>query len=147
MRISIGSDHGGYLLKKDLIQALSKEGYEVVDCGTHSEESVDYPVYAEKVARNVQTKQSDFGVLICVTGIGMCISANKFKGIRAAIVNNADSAMMTRKHNNSNIICLGAKYTKPEEAIEWIKIFVNTEFEGGRHLRRVELISKQEENR
>ncbi len=147
MKISIGSDHGGYLLKKDLIQALSKEGYEVIDCGTHSEESVDYPVYAEKVARNVQTNKSSFGVLICVTGIGMCISANKFKKIRAALINSLDSAIMTRKHNNSNIICIGARYTKPEEAIEWIKAFATTEFEGGRHLRRIDLISKQEENK
>lgn len=145
MNISIGSDHGGYKLKKDLIQALSKEGYEVIDCGTHSEESVDYPVYAEKVSRNVQSNRSAFGILICVTGIGMCISANKFKGIRAALVNSTDSAMMTRRHNNSNIICMGAKYTAVEDAITWINTFVNEKFEGGRHQRRIDLINKQEE--
>ncbi len=145
MNISIGSDHGGYALKKELIQALSKEGYEVIDCGTHSEESVDYPVYAEKVSRNVQSKRSEFGILICVTGIGMCISANKFKGIRAALVNSVDSAMMTRRHNNSNIICMGAKYTNVLDAIEWVNTFVGENFEGGRHQRRIDLISKQEE--
>ncbi|MFA5542543.1 MAG: ribose 5-phosphate isomerase B [Bacilli bacterium] len=145
MNISIGSDHGGYMLKKELIQALSKKGYEVIDCGTHSDESVDYPVYAEKVSRNVQSKRSEFGVLICVTGIGMCISANKFKGIRAALVNSTDSAIMTRRHNNSNIICMGAKYTSVNDAVEWIDTFVREKFEGGRHQRRIDLINKQEE--
>ncbi len=147
MKISIGSDHGGFSLKEEIIKELQKQNVEVVDKGTYDTTSVDYPVYAEKVCRDIQKKVSDFGVLICTTGIGMCISANKFKGIRAALVSNKDSAIMTRRHNNSNVICLGARYTSLNDAVDWIMTFVNEKFEGGRHLRRVELIGKQEEEK
>ncbi len=147
MKISIGCDHGGFSLKEELKVALIEKNVEVIDQGTYNLDSVDYPLFAEKVSKDVQSKVSDFGLLICTTGIGMCISANKFKGIRAALVNNLDSATLTRKHNNSNIICLGAKYTNISDALDLVYTFINTEFEGGRHERRVEIIGKQEENK
>lgn len=147
MKISIGSDHGGFKLKEAIIKELKNRHYEIINQGTYDETSVDYPNYAAKVSKDIQNKTSNFGVLICTTGIGMCISANKFKGIRAALISNLDSAIMTRKHNDSNIICLGAKYTNVDEAVAWIEAFVHEEFEKGRHLRRVELIGKQEEER
>lgn len=145
MKISIGSDHGGFSLKEEIVKELKEKNVEVIDQGTYDTTSVDYPIYAEKVCHDVQKGVSNFGVLICTTGIGMCISANKFKGIRAALISNKDSAIMTRKHNNSNVICLGAKYTNTTEAVDWILAFINEQFEGGRHLHRVELIGKQEE--
>ena len=147
MKISIGSDHGGFSLKEELIVALKEKNIEIIDQGTYNLDSVDYPLFAEKVSKDVQSKTSDFGVLICTTGIGMCISANKFKGIRAALVNNLDSAVLTRQHNNSNIICLGAKYLNKKEAVELVEAFIQTKFDGGRHERRIEIIGKQEENK
>lgn len=146
MRISIGSDHGGFFLKQQLVDALRPE-WEFFDEGTYSQESVDYPVYAQQVCDDVVSKKSDLGILICTTGIGMCISANKVKGIRAALVNNVDGAALARQHNDSNVLCLGAKYTPFEEAIKIARAFVNAEFEGGRHERRVGLIQKQEEKK
>lgn len=147
MKISIGSDHGGFLLKKEIIKDLQEKNIEVVDRGTNDQTSVDYPVYAEKVCRDIQKQECDFGILICTTGIGMCISANKFRGIRAALVNNIDSAALTRQHNNSNILCLGAKYTNVSDAIDITNVFINEKFQEGRHLRRINLINKQEEER
>ncbi|MDD3191335.1 MAG: ribose 5-phosphate isomerase B [Bacilli bacterium] len=146
MRISIGSDHGGFLLKQQLVDALHTE-WEIFDEGTYSQESVDYPVYAQQVCDDVVSKKSDLGILICTTGIGMCISANKVKEIRAALVTNVDGATLARQHNDSNVLCLGAKYTPFEEAIKIARAFVNAEFEGGRHERRVGLIQKQEEKK
>lgn len=146
MRISIGSDHGGFLLKQQLVDALHIE-WEIFDEGTYSQESVDYPVYAQQVCDDVVSKKSDLGILICTTGIGMCISANKVKEIRAALVTNVDGATLARQHNDSNVLCLGAKYTPFEEAIKIARAFVNAEFEGGRHERRVGLIQKQEEKK
>ena len=104
--------------------------------------SCDYPVYAKKVASDVSNKVSDFGVLICTTGIGMSICANKFKGVRAALVTNEESAHLTRMHNNSNVICMGAKFTPYEEAIKYLEAFLNEQFEGGRHQRRVDQIEE-----
>jgi len=146
MKISIGSDHGGFLLKQQLVDALHIE-WEIFDEGTYSQESVDYPVYAQQVCDDVVSKKSDLGILICTTGIGMCISANKVKEIRAALVTNVDGATLARQHNDSNVLCLGAKYTPFEEAIKIARAFVNAEFEGGRHERRVGLIQKQEEKK
>lgn len=136
MKISIGCDHGGFNLKEQVVKYL-EEKYEVVDYGCFDLSSVDYPVYAKQVATDVQNKVSDFGVLICTTGIGMSICANKFKGVRAALVTNEESAHLTRMHNNSNIICMGAKFTPYEEAIKYLDAFLNEQFEGGRHQRRV----------
>ena len=128
MRISIGCDHGGFNLKQQVVKYL-QEKYEVVDYGCQSLESCDYPVFAKKVANDVATKTSDFGVLICTTGIGMSITANKFKGVRAALVMNEESAHLTRMHNNSNVICMGAKFTPYEEAIKYLDAFLNEQFE------------------
>lgn len=139
MRISIGSDHGGFNLKEQVVKYLETK-YDVVDYGCQNLDSCDYPVYAKKVASDVSNKQSDFGVLICTTGIGMSITANKFKNVRAALVTNIESAHLTRMHNNSNVICLGAKFTTYDEAISYIEAFLNEKFEGGRHQRRVDQI-------
>ena len=141
MKISIGCDHGGFNLKEQVVKYLEKK-YEVVDYGCFDLSSVDYPVYAKQVATDVQNKVSDFGVLICTTGIGMSICANKFKGVRAALVTNEESAHLTRMHNNSNIICMGAKFTPYEEAIKYLDAFLNEQFEGGRHQRRVDQIEE-----
>lgn len=139
MKISIGCDHGGFNLKQQIVQYLNKN-YEVIDYGCYNLDSCDYPVYAKKVANDVSNKQCEFGILICTTGIGMSICANKFKGVRAALVTNIESAHLTRMHNNSNIICLSAKFTPYEEAIKYVDAFLNEKFEGGRHQRRVEQI-------
>ena len=141
MKISIGCDHGGFNLKEQVVKYL-EEKYEVVDYGCFDLSSVDYPVYAKQVASDVSNKVSDFGVLICTTGIGMSICANKFKGVRAALVTNEESAHLTRMHNNSNIICMGAKFTPYEEAIKYLDAFLNEQFEGGRHQRRVDQIEE-----
>ena len=138
-KIIIGSDHGGFNLKEQVVKFL-KEKYEVKDYGCFNLDSCDYPVYAKQVANDVSTKQCDFGILICTTGIGMSICANKFKDVRAALVTNIESAHLTRMHNNSNVICIGAKFTTYEQAIEYIEAFLNESFEGGRHQRRVDQI-------
>lgn len=143
MKISIGCDHGGFLLKEQVVQYL-KQKYEVQDYGCYSLDSCDYPVYAKKVANDVSKGISEFGVLICTTGIGMSITANKFKNVRAALVTNLESANLTRMHNNSNVICLGAKFTSYDEAIQYIEAFLTQKFEGGRHLRRVNQIEEEE---
>ena len=139
MRISIGCDHGGFNLKEQVVKYL-QEKYEVVDYGCYGLDSCDYPVFAKKVADDVSNNKSDFGILICTTGIGMSITANKFKNVRAALVTNLESAHLTRMHNNSNVICLGAKFTSYEDAIAYIEAFITEQFEGGRHERRVGLI-------
>lgn len=139
MRISIGCDHGGFNLKEQVVKYL-QEKYEVVDYGCYGLDSCDYPVFAKKVADDVSNNKSDFGILICTTGIGMSITANKFKNVRAALVTNLESAHLTRMHNNSNVICLGAKFTPYEEAIAYIDAFLSEQFEGGRHQRRVDQI-------
>ncbi len=139
MRISIGCDHGGFNLKEQVVKYL-QEKYEVVDYGCFGLESCDYPVFAKKVAEEVSNNISAFGILICTTGIGMSITANKFKNVRAALVTNLESAHLTRMHNNSNVICLGAKFTPYKDAIAYIDAFLTEQFEGGRHQRRVEQI-------
>ncbi len=140
MIISIGSDHGGFDRKKEIIEYLESQNISILDRGCYDNSSCDYPVFAKKVALDIQKKQADFGILICTTGIGMCITANKFTGVRAALVTNVETATLTRQHNNSNVICLGAKFVSKEQAQEYVINFINEKFEGGRHLRRVELI-------
>lgn len=142
MKLSIGSDHGGFLLKQQVIDYLKKQNHEVIDYGCNSLDSCDYPLFAKEVAKDVSLEKVDFGILICTTGIGMSITANKFKGVRAALVTNLESAKLTRMHNNSNVICLGAKFTPYEDAIKFIDAFLNEKFEGGRHERRVSLIEE-----
>lgn len=140
MKISIGCDHGAYELKETLKNHLTAKGYEVADEGTYSKDSCDYPVFAHKVANKVAAGDADFGILCCTTGIGMSIAANKIKGARAALLHDEFSAEMTRRHNNSNILCIGAKIVESEEkACHLADIFLSTDFEGGRHERRVNM--------
>ncbi|HCJ12212.1 MAG: ribose 5-phosphate isomerase B [Verrucomicrobia bacterium GWF2_51_19] len=141
MKISIGSDHGAFELKQHLIEHLSQHAT-VLDRGTYSKESVDYPDFAHKVAEDVVSGKADRGILICQTGIGMSIAANKVNGVRAALVTNADAAAFCRLHNDANVLCLGAKYTSPTDALAWAQTFLTTEFEGGRHIRRVQKFEK-----
>lgn len=145
MVISIGSDHGGYTLKEKIVNYLKSEGYTVLNRGSDGLESVDYPLYGMRVCKDVQNKESDLGILICTTGVGMTIVANKHKGIRAALVHNADMARLTREHNDSNVLCFGAKYTSDEEAYLMVKEFIEAKFAGERHQRRVDMITKLEE--
>lgn len=144
--VAIGSDHAGYPLKETLAEDLRAAGYEVHDMGTYSLESVDYPDVAVHLAETVASGWPDRGILICGTGIGMCITANKVPGIRAAACSEAYSAMMARRHNNANILCMGGRVVGPGLALEIAKIFLETEFEfGSRHERRVEKINALDE--
>ena len=141
MKIAIASDHGGFNLKTKIIEHL-KNKYEVVDFGTDSTQSCDYPVYAKKVANAILSKGFDRGILLCGTGIGMAICANKFKGIRAANVSDTFSARMTRMHNNSNILTLGERTIGAGLALDIVDIWLNTDFEGGRHQKRIDMIEE-----
>ena len=141
--IAIGSDHGGYNYKEEIKQHLIAGGYEIIDVGTTSTESCDYPIYAKKVAELVAKKEAEKGILICGTGIGMSITANKFKGIRAALCSDTFSASATRKHNDSNILCLGERVLDKELALEIVDIWLDTEFEGGRHQKRIDMIEQE----
>lgn len=145
MKIAFGCDHGGIANKDAVIYYLSTNGYEVVDFGTFNEDSCDYPDYAKKVVEAVLQGDCEYGVLICGTGIGMSIVANKYKGIRCAHVTDAFSAEMTRRHNNANVIALGARITSKEDTVKFVDIFLNTPFEGGRHQTRVSKINEVEE--
>jgi len=138
--IAIGCDHAGVEMKKAIIEALSAQGFEFTDLGTDGE-PCDYPVIAEKVCSEVLSENCEKGILICGTGIGMSIAANKFKGIRAALCSDSFSAKFTRLHNNSNVMCLGARVLGCGLAAELAEIFLTTSFEGGRHQRRIDLIT------
>ena len=140
MKISIACDHGGYELKKIVKEWLENNGHEVIDFGTNSLDSCDYPDFGRPAAEAVRDKKVDRGIVICTTGIGMSIVANKVKGVRCALVSNTEGASLTRKHNDTNVLALGAKFTAPSLAIEIVKIWLSTEFEGGRHSRRVDKI-------
>lgn len=135
--IAIGCDHGGFALKQEVMRHLDELGLAYKDFGTYSEESCDYPIYGEAVARAVADGECERGILICGTGIGISISANKVKGIRAALCGDCYSAEMTRRHNDANVLALGAGITGPNLAKCMVEVFLNTEFEGGRHARRV----------
>ncbi|MBR5309604.1 MAG: ribose 5-phosphate isomerase B [Oscillospiraceae bacterium] len=138
--IALGSDHGGYLYKEELKKHLDEKGIGYVDFGTTSTESCDYPVYAEKVCKAIQSGECEKGILICGTGIGMSICANKFKGIRAAVCGDHFSAEFTRKHNDSNVLCMGARTIGAGVALQLADIFLSTEFEGGRHQKRIDMM-------
>ncbi|MDD6564930.1 MAG: ribose 5-phosphate isomerase B [Clostridiales bacterium] len=142
--IAIGCDHGGFELKEHIKKHLDEIGEEYKDYGTYSEESVDYPDCAAPVCRAIQDKTADKGILICGTGIGISIAANKHKGIRAALCSDVYSAKMTKQHNNANIICLGGRVTGRELAFMIVDTWLATEFEGGRHEARIEKIHKIE---
>ena len=141
MKIALASDHGGYNLKQKIYEYL-KDKYEVVDFGTNSTDSCDYPVYAKKVAEAVLNQGYERGILICGTGIGMAITANRYKGIRASNVSDTYSAKMTRLHNNSNVLTLGERVIGVGLAKEIVDVWLNTEFEGGRHQKRIDMLDK-----
>ncbi len=142
--IVIASDHGGYELKNAIGEWLKENGYDVIDCGTDSAESVDYPIYAKLAAQKILSGECERGVLCCGTGIGISIAANRFKGIRAANCESVDSAEMCRRHNNANIICLGGRTNTTEHAFEMVRVFLTTGFDGGeRHERRIKLMDEQ----
>lgn len=140
MKIAIAADHGGFELKDSMVEYIKSLGNEVMDLGTNSADSVDYPDYAKKVCEEIQQGNSDLGILICGTGIGMSLAANKFEGIRAVCVSDVYSAKMSRNHNNANVLCIGARVIGDEVAKLIIKTFLENEFEAGRHQRRVDKI-------
>ncbi|WPD23668.1 MAG: ribose 5-phosphate isomerase B [Candidatus Electrothrix scaldis] len=141
MKIAVGSDHGGFELKELIVRFLGELGQEVESVGCHSLNSVDYPDFAEKVCAAVRTGTCDCGILVCGTGIGMSIAANRHKEIRAALCHEAFTARMSREHNNSNVLCLGGRVVGPEIALDIVKTWVETEFAGGRHQRRLDMFS------
>ena len=143
-RIAVGSDHAGYRLKEFVKKLLEQKGFEVIDVGTYSEERCHYPIYAKKVAELVSKGEVPRGILICGSGIGMSIVANKFKGVRAALCHNIYSAKFSRLHNDSNILCLGGRVTGEDLTREIVEVWLNTPFEGGRHSERLQIIEEIE---
>ena len=144
LRIAIGSDHGGYDQKEEVKAYLKEKGYEVTDVGTDSHESCHYPIFGAEVAKLVAEKQCDFGVVICTSGEGICMAANKVKGVRCGIGYNDEVSKLMRQHNDANVISFGAKFMDTKDVIRRIDLFLNTPFEGGRHQTRVDLISNLE---
>lgn len=142
MKIGIGNDHAATEMKKEIMKYLQNQGYEVVNYGTDTNESCDYPIYGEKVALAVKNHEVDEGVLICGTGIGISLAANKVPGIRAASVSETVSARLAREHNNANIIAFGARIVGIEEAKAIVSAFLNAKFQGGRHKIRVDIIDE-----
>ena len=139
-KICISSDHAGYEIKEFIKEQIIKSKISIIDLGPFLKKSVDYPDYAKKVSNRVSKRKSDVGILVCGSGTGMAISANKTKGIRAAVGYNIKSTQLSRQHNNANVLCLGSRLTKKKDIKKIIKIFLNTKFEGGRHKRRVKKI-------
>jgi ribose 5-phosphate isomerase B len=146
MNIAIGSDHAGLVLKDEIAAQLRDAGHQVQDFGTNSTESTDYPDYAGPVAKAVANGAADRGVLVCASGVGMSIAANKIHGVRAALGTTADEVHFVRAHNDANVLTLGAKYTPAANAAQLVREFLQTPFEGGRHQRRVDKISQLELN-
>ncbi len=144
MKIAIGSDHAGFRLKEKIKEYLLSKGYEVLDFGTNSTNSTHYPIFAKEVAKAVQEKKADYGILICGSGIGMSITANKFPGIRAALCVNEYMARMSRMHNDANVLCLGDRVVGDELALSIVEAWLSTGFEGGRHKERIKLIEEIE---
>lgn len=145
--IALGCDHGGLNLKKAVIEYLKENDIEFEDFGCYDEKSVDYPVYAYKVASAVRDKKADKGILCCGTGIGISMAANKVKGIRAAVCTNEFMAEFTRRHNDSNILCMGGRVIEEDTAVKLAKLFLETQFEGGRHQKRIDMISDIENDK
>jgi ribose 5-phosphate isomerase B len=144
MKIALGADHAGFALKQQLVVKLAANGHEILDLGAGSDASTDYPDYAAAVAHAVTSGQAQRGVLVCSTGVGMAIAANKIRGIRAALAVNAEEVGLTRAHNDANVLTIGARYLDAKTALELIDIFLQTEFEGGRHARRLAKIAGME---
>ena len=139
-KVSLSSDHAGYKLKEKIKKSLIKKKIKIIDLGPKTDSSVDYPDFAKKVARSVASKKSNIGILVCGSGTGMAMTANKFKKIRAAVCYNKASTRLSRLHNNANILALGARLTKKSQVIKLVNVFLSTKFEGGRHLRRVKKV-------
>ena len=146
MKIALAADHAGFQLKEHLRDWLEHQGHQVTDFGTTSEESTDYPDYASEAAGAVASGQAERGLLVCYTGVGMSIAANKVHGIRAALAANEETVRLTRAHNDSNVLTIAAKFTSPKEAEQYVEAFLATDFEGGRHARRVAKIGAIEEH-
>ncbi|WP_316631728.1 ribose 5-phosphate isomerase B [uncultured Ruminococcus sp.] len=142
--VAIGCDHGGLAIKNAVIDYMKKNGIEYKDYGCYTDESVDYPVYAYQVAQNVADGNADLGIICCGTGIGVSMAANKVKGIRAAVCTDEFCAEMTRRHNNANIMCMGGRVIDEEKAVKLASVFLNTPFDGGRHEKRVNMITEIE---
>ncbi len=140
MKIAIASDHGGYGLKQKVLDHVSARGFEVIDLGTNSEESVDYPVYGQLCGETVASGKADLGIVICGTGIGISIAANKVHGIRCGLCTSVEMAHLTKQHNNANILALGGRTTPENLAIDIVDEWLDTEFEGDRHKRRVDML-------
>lgn len=140
MRYAVGCDHAGLPLKATLVAELEARGYQVTDFGTDSPDSVDYPTFAIAVAREVEAGRADMGLLICGTGLGMALTANKAAAVRAVTVSESFSARMAREHSNANILCLGARVVGPGAALEILRTWLSSEFQGGRHQRRVDMM-------
>lgn len=140
MKLSIGSDHAGYAYKEEIKKYLSNKGYEMIDVGTYSTESCDYPEYGKEAAKKVACGEAEYGILVCSSGEGISIAANKIKGIRCGIAYNDDVARLIRQHNNANMIAFGASFMALSDVLRRIDIFLSTPFEGGRHERRVNKI-------
>ena len=142
MLIAIASDHGGFQLKETIRKYLAERGEKVVDLGTSSEESVDYPIYGKACGEAVASGKAERGIVVCGTGIGISIAANKVKGIRCGLCTSVEMAQLTRQHNNANILALGGRTTDPELALQIVDAFLDTEFEGGRHKRRTDMLDE-----
>ena len=142
MKIAVASDHGGFALKELVKKHLEQRNLEVLDLGTHSEESVDYPVYGRRCAEAVASGEADLGIVCCGTGIGISIVANKVKGIRCGLCTSVEMAHLTKQHNNANMIALGGRKKAPELALAIVDEWLDTDFEGGRHQRRVDMLDE-----
>jgi ribose 5-phosphate isomerase B len=147
MRVALGADHAGVALRADVMARLTARGVEIEDFGTLSDESVDYPDYAAKVAEAVASGRVDYGVLVCGTGLGMAIAANKVPGIRAVAVIDLESTRLARQHNDANVLALGARVTPKDDLLTIVDTFLDTPFEGGRHQRRVDKITALEQHK
>ncbi len=145
MIIAVGSDHAGFLLKEELRGWLLSQGHEVLDLGAYSADRVDYPHYGAEVGRTVASGKAQFGVAVCGSGQGICMAANKVSGVRGGVIRDIQDAEMTRLHNNANVACFGERVTQPDVAIAALKVFLETEFEGGRHEARVEQLAELDE--
>lgn len=140
VKIVVGSDHAGFELKQIITEHLSERNMNYIDFGTNCLDSVDYPDYAKKVAEEVNSKDLIMGILVCGSGQGMAMTANRFKNVRAAICHNSDVAKVTRQHNDANVLCLGSRFIDTPEAIKCVDVFLSTDFEGERHLKRINKI-------
>ncbi len=140
MKIAIASDHGGFALKEQVKAHLTERNLEVLDLGTHSEESVDYPAYGKACGEAVVSGDADLGIVVCGTGIGISIACNKVKGVRCGLCTSVEMAHLTKQHNNANVLALGGRTTAPELAMAIVDEWLDTEFEGGRHQRRVDML-------